>query len=160
MWVCPSIRNQFGKVLELLDKDKDPILITKSKKVRAVLIRYEDFKTRFLDKQAEEEQELFAIPELFTYEILSVLYRLQPEAQEIYSKDINRILHSGILRYPMTENIYTKADRFIKKGLIGYDAVYIALAEELDGLWLTFDAKAHNKIVSENLSINLFETNI
>ncbi len=112
-----------------------------------------------LDKLVDKP-ELFAIPELFTYEILSVLYRLQPEAQEIYSKDINRILHSGILRYPMTENIYTKADRFIKMGLIGYDAVYVALAEELDGVWLTFDAKAHNKIASENLSINLFETGI
>jgi len=54
-----KIRNQFGEVLELLDRDKAPILITKSKKIRAVLIRYEDFKTRFLDKQAEEEQELF-----------------------------------------------------------------------------------------------------
>ena len=43
----------------MLDRDKDPILITKSKKVRAVLIRYEDFQTRFLDKQAEEEQGLF-----------------------------------------------------------------------------------------------------
>jgi len=51
-----KIRNQFGEVLELLDRDKDPILITKSKKIRAVLIRYEDYKTRFLDKQAEEER--------------------------------------------------------------------------------------------------------
>ena len=54
-----KIRNQFGEVLELLDKEKDPILITKSKKIRAVLIRYEDFQTRFLDKQVEEEKELF-----------------------------------------------------------------------------------------------------
>ena len=54
-----KIRNQFGEVLELLDKDKDPILITKSKKIRAVLIRYEDFQTRFLDKQADEEKEKF-----------------------------------------------------------------------------------------------------
>ena len=43
----------------MLDKEKDPILITKSKKIRAVLIRYEDFQTRFLDKQAEEEKEKF-----------------------------------------------------------------------------------------------------
>jgi len=54
-----KIRNQFGEVLELLDKEKEPILITKSKKIRAVLIRYEDFQTRFLDKQIEEEKELF-----------------------------------------------------------------------------------------------------
>lgn len=105
-----------------------------------------------------EKPENFAIPELFPYEMLSVLYRLHSEAQQIFSKDINTILHSGILRYPMTENIYTRADRFIKMGLVGYDAVYVALAEELDGVWLTFDARAHNKIASEGLSINLFET--
>jgi hypothetical protein len=54
-----KIRNQFGEVLDLLDKEKEPILITKSKKIRAVLIRYEDFQTRFLDKQAEEEKKQF-----------------------------------------------------------------------------------------------------
>jgi predicted nucleic acid-binding protein len=107
-----------------------------------------------------DEPKNFAIPELFPYEMLSVLYRFHPEAQKIFEEDINRILHSGILRYPMTENIYTRADRFIKAGLTGYDAVYVALAEELEGVWLTFDAKAHNKIASEKLSINLFETDI
>ena len=104
------------------------------------------------------EPEIFAVPELFSYEILSVLYRHHPEAQLIFDRDINRILHSGLLRYPMTENIYTRADRFIRAGLTGYDAVYVALAEELEGVWLTFDAKAHNKISSEKLSINLFDT--
>lgn len=111
-------------------------------------------------KRLIKEPEIFAIPELFAYEILSVLYRIHPEAQQIFDKDINRILHSGILRYPMTENIYTRANRFIQPGITGYDAVYIALAEELSGVWLTFDAKAHNKIASEKLSINLFETDI
>lgn len=105
-----------------------------------------------------DEPNNFAVPELFSYEMLSVLYRHHPEAQQIFDRDINRILHSGILRYPMTENIYTRADRFIKAGLNGYDAVYVALAEELNGVWLTFDAKAHNKIAREKLSINLFET--
>ena len=111
-------------------------------------------------KKLIREPEIFAVPELFTYEILSVLYRIHPEAKQIFNEDINRILHSGILRYPMTENIYTRADRFIKKGLTGYDAVYVALAEELNGVWLTFDTKAHKKIVEEKLSINLFETGI
>ena len=41
-------------------------------------------------KKLLKEPELFAIPELFTYEILSVLYRLQPGAQGIYSKDIKK----------------------------------------------------------------------
>ena len=45
----------------------------------------------------------------------------------------------------------------LKIRLTGYDAVYFALAEELEGLWLTFDIKAHNLIANEGLSVNLFE---
>ncbi len=54
-----KIRNQFGEVLEMLEKEKEPILIEKKKKVRAVLISYEDFLHRFIDKQAEEAKEKF-----------------------------------------------------------------------------------------------------
>lgn len=99
---------------------------------------------------------MFAVPELFAYEVLSVLYKHHPMAQTVFAEDIARLMRSGILRYPMTENIYTRADRFIRMGLTGYDAVYVALAEELDGIWLTFDSKAHARIESENLSRNLF----
>ncbi|MDA3939432.1 MAG: type II toxin-antitoxin system Phd/YefM family antitoxin [Spirochaetia bacterium] len=79
-----KIRNQLGEVLDLLDKDKDPILITKSKKIRAVLIRYEDFQTRFLDKQADEEKEKFirqvkshSAPSLIPEDPLVTLRRLR-----------------------------------------------------------------------------------
>ena len=46
----------------------------------------------------------------------------------------------------MTDNIFNRADRFIAMGLTGYDACYVALAEELDAAWLTFDGKACRKI--------------
>ena len=99
---------------------------------------------------------IFAIPELFAYEVLSVLYKHHPMARTVYAKDIDRLMRSGILRYPMTENISARADRFIRMGLTGYDAVYVALAEELDGTWLTFDSRAHARIENENLSCDLF----
>lgn len=54
-----KIRNHFGEVLEMLDNGKEPILITKGRKIRAVLIRYKDFQTRFLDKQVNEEKDRF-----------------------------------------------------------------------------------------------------
>ena len=54
-----KIRNQFGEVLEMLDAESEPILIEKRKKIRAVLISYKDYKTRFLDKLVEEEKEFF-----------------------------------------------------------------------------------------------------
>jgi hypothetical protein len=54
-----KIRNQFGEVLQLLESSREPILIEKKKQVKAVLISYEDFLNRFIDKQAEEEKERF-----------------------------------------------------------------------------------------------------
>jgi PHD/YefM family antitoxin component YafN of YafNO toxin-antitoxin module len=54
-----TVRNKFGQVLEMLDSEHEPILISKGKKLRAVLISYEDFQLRFIDKQAEEEKQVF-----------------------------------------------------------------------------------------------------
>lgn len=54
-----KVRNQFGEILDMLDADNAPILIEKRKVVRAVLISYDDYKIRFLDKQLEEERERF-----------------------------------------------------------------------------------------------------
>jgi PHD/YefM family antitoxin component YafN of YafNO toxin-antitoxin module len=52
-----TIRNKFGEVLSYLEESGEPVLVTKGKKLRAALVPIEDFKTRFLDKQAEEERE-------------------------------------------------------------------------------------------------------
>ncbi len=100
----------------------------------------------------------YAVPELFLYEVFSVLHRHHPYPQKVFIQDVDRLLRSGILRYPMTENICMRAERFIRKGLTGYDSVYAALAEELEGKWLTLDKKAHELIRDEKLSVNLLET--
>jgi len=52
-----KIRNQFGDVLKTLEETGEPILVSKGRELRAVLISVEDFKTRFIDKQVEEEAE-------------------------------------------------------------------------------------------------------
>ncbi len=51
-----KIRNHLGEVLEELNKTKNPILVSKARKIQAVLITPEQFKKRFLDYQAEEEK--------------------------------------------------------------------------------------------------------
>jgi PHD/YefM family antitoxin component YafN of YafNO toxin-antitoxin module len=51
-----KIKNNLGEVLDSLDKDGEPILLSKGRKIRAVLISPEEFKKRFLDKQFEEEK--------------------------------------------------------------------------------------------------------
>jgi predicted nucleic acid-binding protein len=56
----------------------------------------------------------------------------------------------------MTPGISSRSERFVEMGLTGYDAVYVALAEELDATWLTFDSKAHSRIAAEHRSADLF----
>jgi PHD/YefM family antitoxin component YafN of YafNO toxin-antitoxin module len=51
-----TIRNKLGEVLERLNKKGEPILISKGRKVRAVLITPEQFERRFLDWQVKEEK--------------------------------------------------------------------------------------------------------
>ena len=131
----------------------------------SVAIRWfvKDFSHRNADYVLDvmvREPERFCVPELFLYEVYSVLHRHHPYANRVFANDVERILRSGVLRYPMTENIYTRANRFIQMGLTGYDTVYIALAEELDGKWLTFDSKAHALVQDEGLSIDLFSSSI
>lgn len=51
-----KIRNHLGEVLEELNKTGKPILVSKGRKIWAVLITPEQFQRRFLDYQAEEKK--------------------------------------------------------------------------------------------------------
>ena len=51
-----KIRNNLGEVLDRLTRTEEPILISKGRESRAVLITPEQFNKRFLDYQAEEEK--------------------------------------------------------------------------------------------------------
>lgn len=105
-----------------------------------------------------DSPEIFAVPELFAFEVFSVLQRMHPNGLEVFRKGIMPILQGGILRQPMTETLALKADKFIALGLTGYDACYAALARDLKGVWLTFDEKAHTLIQKEKVSFFLEET--
>ncbi len=51
-----KIRNNLGEVLDLLNKTGEPILVSKGREIKAVLITPEQYKRRFLDYQAEEKK--------------------------------------------------------------------------------------------------------
>jgi predicted nucleic acid-binding protein len=104
-----------------------------------------------------QQPERFAVPELFTFEVFSVLMRLHPNGLQAFRKGVMPILHAGIFRQPMTEDLAIKADRFVKLGLSGYDACYAALSKDLNGKWLTFDEKAHKLIRKKKISILIQE---
>jgi predicted nucleic acid-binding protein len=99
----------------------------------------------------------FAVPELFAYEVFSVLLRVHSRGLWAFRKGIIPILQMGIFRQPMTETVAVKTNRFVKLGLTGYDACYAALAQDLKGVWLTYDKKAHELIRDQKISCLLEE---
>jgi antitoxin (DNA-binding transcriptional repressor) of toxin-antitoxin stability system len=54
-----KLRNHLGEILDRLREKGEPILISKGRKIRAVLVTPEQFETRFLDWQAEEQRQRF-----------------------------------------------------------------------------------------------------
>ena len=100
----------------------------------------------------------FAVPELFSFEVFSVLHRLHPDPVQVFNEAIIPLLQGGIFRQPMTEELAVRASHFVRSGLTGYDACYAALAKDLKGLWLTFDVKAHRLIEREKVSWLLTES--
>jgi predicted nucleic acid-binding protein len=105
---------------------------------------------RLIDQPA-----FFAVPELFAFETYAVLNRLHPHGDEVFVKGLIPLLHGGIFRQPMTETMAVLAAKYVKKGLTGYDACYAALAEELTGVWLTFDEKAQRLVATEAIAHDL-----
>ena len=104
-----------------------------------------------------EAPQRFAVPELFSFEVYAVLQRLHPDGLQAFRKGIMPLLQGGLLRHPMTDELAVKANRFVKKGLTGYDACYAALASDIQGCWLTFDKKAHLLIRKYGVSALLSE---
>ena len=97
----------------------------------------------------------FAVPELFAFEVFSVLHRLHPQPRLVFEKGVLPLLQGGLLRMPMTKTLAALAQRFIQLGLTGYDACYAALARDLSGLWLTYDQQAHQALRKEKISWSL-----
>jgi PHD/YefM family antitoxin component YafN of YafNO toxin-antitoxin module len=54
-----KVRNHLGEILDRLSETGEPVQISKGRKIRAVLVTPEQFETRFLDWQAEEDRRRF-----------------------------------------------------------------------------------------------------
>jgi len=54
-----KIRNNLGEILDRLNRKGEPILISKNRKIRAVLITPAQFERRFLDWQTQDERRRF-----------------------------------------------------------------------------------------------------
>jgi predicted nucleic acid-binding protein len=106
-------------------------------------------------KRVLSEPELFAVPELFFFEVLAVLGRAHPRPLETYKEAFLPVVEGGVFRHPMTADLAEHSWRFLARGLTGYDACYAGLAAELGARWITFDRRVHELIASENVSVCL-----
>ena len=101
--------------------------------------------------------ELFAVPELFFFEVLAVLTRRHPRSLVVYQETFLPVVEGGIFRHPMTTSLAARSAAFIAQGLTGYDACYAGLADELGARWLTFDGRAHERIAAAGVSVDLWQ---
>lgn len=94
----------------------------------------------------------FSVPELFFVEMLSVLSKMTASEEQL--KELMGILEDlGLARLGLGhETLARAAELAYSWGLSAYDAVYAATADLLGGLWLTADARAHEKIASLGIS--------
>lgn len=51
-----EIRNHLGAVLDDLERTGEPVIVSKGRTPRAVLISVEDYQRRFVDRQTEERR--------------------------------------------------------------------------------------------------------
>ncbi len=54
-----KVRNNLGEILDRLSETGEPVLISKGRKIRAVLVTPEQFEKRFLDWQVRSEKKKF-----------------------------------------------------------------------------------------------------
>ena len=89
-----------------------------------------------------ERPRRFAVPALLWYELTHVLLRVTADP-EAAGRRLEKLMHLGIPSFDASAERCSRALRLAKRtGLSGYDAHYVVLAEELEGRWVTFDARA------------------
>jgi len=101
------------------------------------------------------EPVLFAVPELFFFEVMAVLGRVHPRPAETYKEAFLPVVEAGVFRHPMTSALAEESCKFLAAGLTGYDACYAGLAAELGAQWITFDRRAHELIQGQRVSVYL-----
>lgn len=112
-----------------------------------------DLALKVRDRLCERPRE-FVVPHLFWSEMLHVLARKSGGDEVFVASGVDLLLRLGLRVLPLTATALRRAAEWAARGLSGYDASYVALAEDLAGRWLTADDRAARK-VGVNASLKL-----
>jgi len=81
----------------------------------------------------------YAVPPLFHAELVHVLARKSDRDSDYTRQALRLVLRLGIRTLPLSEQALLRTADWACQGLSGYDATFVALAEDLGGRWLTAD---------------------
>jgi len=84
----------------------------------------------------------YVVPSLFHSELVHVLARKSGRDAVFVESALRLVIRLGIRTLPLAETALVRTAHHTCRGLSGYDATYVALAEDLGGRWLTADLRA------------------
>lgn len=89
-----------------------------------------------------DEPDRFLVPHLFLSEAVHVLARKSGRDRTFARTAIDLLMRLGIRTLPLSEAAILRTADWTCRGLSGYDATFVALAEDLGGRWVTADERA------------------
>jgi predicted nucleic acid-binding protein len=84
----------------------------------------------------------YVVPPLFHSELVHVLARKSGRNQRFVTDALRLILRLGIRTLVLSEAALLRSGYWACRGLSGYDATFLALAEDIGARWLTADDRA------------------
>ena len=97
----------------------------------------------------KQQPSRFLVPPLFHSELIHVLARKSGAEGAFVSRSLELILRLGLRTIALSEEALFRCAHWACSGLSGYDATFVALAEDVGGLWTTSDKKAAKLAGSE-----------
>lgn len=112
-------------------------------------------KAREVLNRLVEHPEQFSVPSLFFFELAAVLTRKSKFEKKFIQESLEAVFQLGVPAMEVGEELLEGAISISCLYQVSYyDALYIALARILKGVWLTADVKAVKKLPS-GFALNL-----
>jgi predicted nucleic acid-binding protein len=92
--------------------------------------------------QLRDAPHRFLVPALFHSELVHVLARKSARDEKFVGRALELVLALGIRTLPLSQSALQRMAHWTSRGLSGYDATFVALAESVSGRWLTADREA------------------
>lgn len=95
-----------------------------------------------LRRHLREHPERYVVPALFHAELVHVLARKSGRDRAFVRAGLELVLRLGLRTLTLSRDALWRTAEWTCRGLSGYDATFVALAEDIRGRWVTADERA------------------